>query len=415
MVKVVYLTWAETPRTYGIYRSQVIDIITKIRDSSDDVSVELLAGLPVIHSGLVREKLKYKKEIATIKELLGKSDISFKTLPIFITQNFVYPSRFTFPLIFLGAERALYKELIIRQPDIVHCRSMLAAYIASKVKKKHRLKYKIVYDVRSLWPENIERRKPNAKNYAYFKQIEKSLVRYVDSVVSVNPEMASHYKEIGSKQTLVNYLAANVDQKPFEKLESQSNHSLKVLFLGAIRAKTIQDPILLFTIFETIHKLFNEATLTIITTSSHKKLRELALGYFGKELPITFIAVKDRAKLQRMLTEFDLAIHAYRKPTTEIYRLFASTGFATKSSEYLAAGLPIIVSKYPKSIGNLLATNNIGLVYDEDKQDGGLSVNSIKALLNEETKRIAQKVALDNFDYNVVAKKFVSHYISLLK
>ena len=414
MIKVIYLTWGETPRSYGLFRSQIIDVVSKIQEEyKESVEIDVLSGLPIIHSGFIREKFAYLKELQTIREQLAKWQISFKTIPIFSSQNFVYPSRFTFPLIFTGWSWGLSKELSNKQPDIVHCRSMLAAYIANRAREKYNFNYKIVYDARSLWPEALELRKPNPKNYSYFKVVEKKLVESVDAIVSVNPEMGRHYEKLGCKHSLVNYLAAHIEHDISEKQNNYIDGHLKVLYLGAIGESTRQDAILLFNIFGRIKELYQNATLTVVTTSSHSKLKQLALQYYRKKMPIEYMAIKNRTELQRTLLKFDLAINAYRKPLNKNDNFFSQTGFATKSSEYLSAGLPIITSKHPKAICSLLNKYKIGLVFDEDKEDGGLSRNAIDSLLNEKTKHLIVKIARDNFDYNVVAKRYVSLYSSL--
>src|SRR5690606_20724497 len=98
-MKVVYLTWGETPRSYGVFGSQVIGQFVETQKCTQDDDFHFVSGVPIIHSGLIREKWNYRKEIDNIKLRLGK--IPFIKIPIFVPQNFVNSSKRSFGLMHL--------------------------------------------------------------------------------------------------------------------------------------------------------------------------------------------------------------------------------------------------------------------------------------------------------------------------
>jgi len=108
-LNVVYLTWGETPRSYGIYRSQVAETVAEIVARHPDITHHLIAGLPIIHSGLVREKLAYGQELKSLRQTLGDTQLSVCLIPV--PQNFVFPKARSFGMIFAGARFTLLPKL----------------------------------------------------------------------------------------------------------------------------------------------------------------------------------------------------------------------------------------------------------------------------------------------------------------
>ncbi len=64
-MKVVYLTWGETPRNDGVYGSQVIKLVQLLSDN--EIKIELVAGLPILN----RKLFEFNKK-KRIQKLLMK-------------------------------------------------------------------------------------------------------------------------------------------------------------------------------------------------------------------------------------------------------------------------------------------------------------------------------------------------------
>jgi hypothetical protein len=54
-MKVVYLTWVETHRSYGVFGSQVIGQFVETQKLSPNDEFHFISAVPIIHSGLLRE------------------------------------------------------------------------------------------------------------------------------------------------------------------------------------------------------------------------------------------------------------------------------------------------------------------------------------------------------------------------
>ena len=117
-MKIVYLTWGETPRSYGVFGSQVIKQFVETRKQLPSAEFSFLSAIPFIHSGMVREKLSYPNELKKVLQSL--EGISFSRIPIYAPQEFVDASRFTFPLMHHGVHFHLAKTLSKNTSYIVY-------------------------------------------------------------------------------------------------------------------------------------------------------------------------------------------------------------------------------------------------------------------------------------------------------
>lgn len=407
--KVVYLTWGETPRAYGIYRTQVAGTLAKISQQHQDVDLHLIAGLPIIHSGLVRERHRYPAELRRLREALG--NVPLRICPIPVTQNFVYPTRKSFNAIFIAANLTLLPKLKRLAPDVVHCRSFLATWIANELRQKNDLNYRIVYDARSLWPEMQYRRRPDIQDLQFFKAKENKLVSQVDAVVGVNDPMTRHYTDMGAKQAITNYIAAPLVLAN-RSTTRQPGDPIRLVYAGALHEGGMQTPAMLFELAAKVRDLLGPITLKVLTTSAHDPLQKIADTYLEKGV-VDFEAVFDPARMSEALRQNDFACNVYKRPISDIDLALCQTGLSTKSAEYLAAGLPILVSKYPQAVGHLVEKNNVGAVFDETAENFGLTTKSLQNLLSTEVNERARELASGLFDLDVVAARFAHLYQDL--
>lgn len=408
-MKTVYLTWGETPRAYGIYRTQVAETVAQIVAEHDDFESHLIAGLPLIHSGLVREKLGYWAELRKVRAALDP--VPLRICPIPVTQNFVYPTRRNFNVIFTGARFTLLPKLRQINPKIVHCRSFLATWIATQLRQLSSLDYRIIYDARSIWPEMQYRRRLDQADLDAFKALEKEVVEQVDAVVGVNAPMTAHYAEMGAKRTLTNYISAPLSSASAQPVPAHDG-PLRLVYAGALYKGGMQTPKMLFELAAAVRKIAGPIHLTVLTVSPHAPLQAMAQTILGPDCT-TFQAVKDPAQMPKLLAAQDIACNVYKRPLTEIDEMLCKTGLSTKSAEYLAAGLPILVSPYPEAVGALVADNDVGAIFDDRKPDFGISQKTLDALRAPEVRDRAIKLAQTTFDRRVVARKFAELYREL--
>jgi glycosyltransferase involved in cell wall biosynthesis len=413
-MNVVYLTWGETPRSYGVFGSQVLKNFANIKNiaaGSDNYC--FISALPLLNSGIIREKFKYLAEIQEVKKLLN--GVTFKIIPIFSPQNFINSNAYTFKLFHFMSKYFLVNYLEKINPDIVHCRSYHAAYAALNVKNLYKLKYKIVFDARSLWPEAIALLKHQNqfdKNYIYLKEVEKKLLLYCDSVVTVSEPMTNSYLETLQRKYDLVYLSADCHNfATVQKTEYLENNFINVCYLGAIEENSwhkLSDLIKLFIHLNSIYPKFN---FKIITNSDHSKVRSA----LKKNHIVNFkiVGTKSVAHLIEELNQQHLGVLSYFDPTQNFEKVLSKTVLAVKTAEYLSSGIPMLCNENCTAAANILNNNNIGITYNPLKLNE-IKINDIINLLNNDTYIRCRNFSASNFDYSVNANKYLDIYTRIL-
>lgn len=152
-MNIIYLTWGETPRTHGVYGTQVIDQLSFIHSAMPESNIALVCAVPIINSGIVRDGLNWIRDLINIKRFM--LPVSFNLIPIVAPQNFVNSSRHTFCLFHIFTWRFLKRLILKYNPQIIHCRSYHSAWAAIKCRERYRFKYKVIFDPRGLYPEEV--------------------------------------------------------------------------------------------------------------------------------------------------------------------------------------------------------------------------------------------------------------------
>jgi glycosyltransferase involved in cell wall biosynthesis len=411
MKKIVYLTWGETPRSYGVFGSQVIRQFKENALLSPDDQFHFISAVPLIHSGLIREKLKYSKELQHVKEELG--DISFSWIPIYASQNIVYPTQFTFKFMHLGAQWHLKNLFNKIKPDILHCRSYHAAWAALSVKKKYNLDYKIIFDGRGLWPEEIALKKgyhENGKEFLFLKSIEQQLLKECDISVAVSDTMKNHYIQLNAQRTECIYLSSSVKQLTPIKISKKNNERITFCYVGALSENTWHKPQELARLYSHLQTIFIDVKLIIVTTANHDELKP----YFHKckNADITFTSTKTLLELKNILNQVDIGIMSYFIPHSKREMLLSKMVLAVKTVEYLAAGLPILSNKYCGGASYLIQEHKVGISYNPNTFSE-LTKDSINTLLTTNTISRCVTLAENQFDYCVNAEKYNKIYSTL--
>lgn len=412
MKKIIYLTWGETPRSYGVFGSQVIGQFKENAFLSPDDKFYFIAAVPIIHSGLIREKLKYFKELQHVKKQLG--DITFSWIPIYASQNMVYSTQLTFHFMHFGAQWHLKNLFNKIQPDIIHCRSYHAAWAALSVREKYKFDYKIVFDGRGLWPEEIALKKnydENENEFLFLKSIEQKLLKECDISIAVSDTMKSHYIKLNAKHTECIYLSSSVKQLTPEKISKKNNKKITFCYVGALSENTWHKPQELVKLYKHLQTIFQDIKLIVVTTANHNELKP----YFNecKNAEITFKSTKTLPELKDILNQVDIGIMSYFIPNTKREILLSQMVLAVKTVEYLAAGLPILSNMYCGGAAYLIENNKVGITYNPHTFTE-LTEENIKALLTSHTISKCVKLAKTEFDYTVNAVKYNKIYSTLI-
>lgn len=410
-MKICYLTWGETPRSYGIFGSQVLGQFIKTSELMPEDDFHFISAVPLIHSGFLREKLNYRHELQKIATRLNQ--IKFHTIPIYAPQNFINSTRITFKFMHSGSHWHLKSLLKNIKPDVVHCRSYHAAWAALKVKEKYDLDYKIVFDGRGLWPEEIALKKSfevNGISFNFLKKIEKKLLDNCDISVAVSDTMYEHYQKISSVSNRKIYLSTDVSKLLNTNDIKKVTNNLSLCYVGALTEDTWHTTSELLRLFESLNRIFkSKIELLIITTSDHQAIKNIFTKY-KKQLNI--ISTKSADELKSALNNIDFGLLPYRSNLTGVENIIGETMLGTKTVEYIAAGLTVLVNKYCGGAASIIEENNLGLSYDPNSLEELRAediLNKLTALSKVQRNEIAKKL----FDYGSNADKYKRIYKSL--
>ena len=360
-MRVFYLTWGETPRMSGVYKSQIINLLSSFPDS---VCVELICGLPIINSGLIRERNTFFNMLRQIRDHLSSANGTlFTIIPIFAFQTVIYPKKWSyFSLTFLS-DFILFLYIKRKKPDILHCRGYHSTNLAIRLRDKYNLNYKVVFDPRGLFPEeSVISMKCKIKSFGYkkLKQIESQNIIKSDIVLSVSDTMTEYFYSIGAKNVKTVYLSSSLSKQ--HNVNKVNYDNIKFCYAGALSFNTWHKPDMLLDLFEKLNTIFPNSTLNILTNSDHFLILKLIPQGLSDRVFIKSCSTPEEVLIN--LSTQDIGLMAYSIPKDNIQMKVASTVFAIKSVEYFVSGLPVIVNKFCGGAKSFIEKYDLGLSYN---------------------------------------------------
>lgn len=413
-MKVVYLTWGETPRSYGVFGSQVLGQFSNTKKyAKEEDEFYFISGLPLVHSGLVRERLAYKEEIQKVKKRLG--DISFSIIPIFAPQNFVNSSKATFPFMHYFSNGLLAKKLKEINPDVVHCRSYHAAYAAIKAKQKQNFSYKIIFDARGMWPEEVAIRKNdlNSLDYLYRKSIETFILQHVDITIAVSDTMKTGLEKAGASKVETIYLSADTELLNPNSININTmidNTAVVFTYVGALSESTWHSPKELHRLYSQLRKKVTNPKLIIATTSDHNEIKKIFSDIPSSEIEYT--SFKGIEELKKIFEKTTFGVMSYFNPVSEIDKELSNMVLAVKIAEYISGGLPVIVNKTCGGAATLIEKFGAGITYNPNTFEE-ITEENLQKYINDGRGAERSLLAKELFDYQTNAAKYYEIYTLL--
>ncbi|AOT09695.1 hypothetical protein [Pseudoalteromonas luteoviolacea] len=348
-----------------------------------------------------------------IKQRLG--DVMFSRIPVIAPQTFVNSSSKTFSYFHGISHTFLARKFSKIQPDVVHCRSYHAAWAALKVKERYQFEYKIVFDGRDMWPEEMALKNNYAQNssdYLFLKGIEGELLSKCELSVGVSDEMCTHYQKLSAKNVQCVYLSADTDtfSSSFMR-EKYDSDVIRFCYVGALDEGGWHKVSELHKLYTKLKELFKKTHLTIVTTSDHGAIRAKFNDIPESEMTLT--SSRSREELATILSTQHFGLMAYFSPKNNLHIALGKILLAIKTVEYLSAGLPMICNQYCGGASRLLNENDLGVSYSPE--DISLEKERILSLYNLESGERCLDFARCNFNMNENAKKYLSIYQELLK
>lgn len=298
-----------------------------------------------------------------------------------------------------------------QHPDIIHCNDLDTLIVGVIAKRKFGTK--IIYDAHEFWPYSSTQT-PKLL-VTLLKLYENFLIKYPDSVITVN-----HYLADAMKQEYdLNYIHSIPNCEPWHNSSSNPTHvdfsacnfsqcKVKFLYQGNFyRGRGIE--VLINTWKELNPK---EASLFIRGTSSKHYHECLLLAEETKLLnkSIFFLDAVREDELVSAASFYDVGIIPYEP--VSINNRFSCPN---KLSQYMHAGLAIISNKLDY-VSEILTLYNIGVIYDSSKPI--TLINAFQFYINNPSqlslhKKNALNAAENHFNWQVQEKILLQIYHDL--
>ncbi len=382
-----------------------------------DNSYFFLCGVPLLNSALVREKLGYFDELNRLKSMLGA--IPFSLIPIFGPQTAYMSTRRSFSMMHGISHFFLARKLRALKPDIVHARSYHAAYAVAKVREKHGLDYRIIFDLRGFWPEETawkRRSQQDCEDYLFLKKIEQYALAECDACVSVSDPMQAAVPVADKSKSHLIYLSTDAGRlvevgRKRAPPESNTARSLTFCYVGALTKDTWHNPDAILRLYHHFSDIGLKARFRIVTTSDHRALREELSEIPDDKLDI--LSTRSTEELARALEDVDIGLLPYREGTEHFEQLVGNTILGTKTVEYLAAGIPVLVNENCGGAAAIVKKYGVGLCYNLNAMEA-LDKQAICQMLTDIDRERLFTLTLEQFDYASNARKYQLLYSRLV-
>lgn len=405
-MNVLYLTYGETPVPTGVYQSQVLDLKESL-ESKYDINFKLISFLPIINSGFKRFGFKYKWILSKIKKDYGLI-VKWVVAP----QNFIFHSHFVFNAFHFNS--GLNNYLKGKEIDVVHCRSYHAAYEALKCKELYGFKYKVIFDPRGHFPEEVCVKgyaSFGGASYQFFKEVENYILSKADVIICLSDPMYEYFKNLSNREICkLVYASAKL---PVVINENKLTNNTKTLcYVGALPDNGWHKASSLRLLYLAFKRVFKDSKLLIITQTP----KSVILKHFEPELidSIEFYAAKNTDDVYSKLITADFGALPFCTPSDDAESLVGKTMVGTKTLEYIAAGVPILANKLCLGASMLISKFDLGVVYDELNIDDDINSNLIDNALQIDCVKKGPHICNSEFSLEANSEKYYKIYKELI-
>lgn len=373
---ILYLTWGEVPIQDGIYENQVIGQLIEIKRQEPETNISLLAGIPLVNRYTTIDREAHSAGINQIKDQLAESQIPFSTRWIWAVAKWFHSKRYHFPFYHFGQLQFLRQRIKQNQIDIIHCRGYHAAYVALRTKERYGLAVNIIFDTRGLFPEEgllANHYQRSSKDYAKWKAVEQYVLTQSSAVVNVSKTFTEQIRtrtENRSLHTIHTSTELSLFYPASEQARQQIRSELQIaadekvlIYVGSLSVDANWHRLSnLIDVYRTFRATFGPSKLFIVTRSDHAGIRaELENEELWGETILQ--AADSRQETGQLLRAADYGALAYYSVTDEIEQMVGHTVIASKTGEYLATGLPMLVNQSVGAAAQMVNEYQLGCTY----------------------------------------------------
>jgi glycosyltransferase involved in cell wall biosynthesis len=251
---------------------------------------------------------------------------------------------------------------------------------------------KVIFYVIDYTPKRFENKFLNSLYHA----LNIICAKHADYVWSVSKRIASLWKMLGIKDQKNIVVPIGVEFKEVKRVPKDNIRRNILVYAGHLtKSKGVQ---LAIEAMEEVVKYFPEAILEIIGIGPFERELKEMVKRRKLERWVRFLGGMEHDKLMQYLPACGIALAIYEPDPSNI----AYYADPTKPKEYLACGLPVIITKVPW-IAEEIERNPMGIAINYDKYE---LVNAITKLLSKESfyekcKKNAVEFA-SKLDWNII-------------
>lgn len=422
----LYLTWGEELDLNGLIGQQVFRQLINIKSLNNNLRISIVSGVPCLSKARAMRNNQRTKKCQEINSYLDNHGIKLTVKDIMVLPRWFYTIFYLTWLYYNFHLTYLRDYLLENKVDLIHCRSYHAVNLALMVKKKYRLPVKIIFDTRGLFPEEGVFKGwygYDSLSYRIWKQRERELLNESDAIINVSYNFTNHIKSITENPNVFT-IYTSVDLDTFYKdndLRKKTRAQLgfskseKVLiYIGSIGISGWHRFETLISLYQAFKLYFIKTRLLVITQSPHKPIKDNFRGFGLTDNDFKLFASKSAEQTNSYLNAADYACLPSKENNNEIENIISHTMLASKTGEYFAGGLPILVNENVGEAAMLVERYNLGAVYKARQES--VITDKLAAIENDYNK-ISNNcigVAKKLFASEVNARKYLAIYNQLL-
>ncbi|TET91500.1 MAG: glycosyltransferase [Methanomassiliicoccales archaeon] len=253
--------------------------------------------------------------------------------------------------------RLAYKEGLKHEFDVVHCHDLDTLHSGVRLKKKRNTP--LIFDAHEIFSYMIEEDVSRIiLNYA--KRMERSLLRDVDHIITVNEALRKHYQERFEGNVTV---VMNCPEQVLEEYESPTSEEFTILYVGTLhKSRFVRELVDVVSSIEGVQLMIGgeKELYSEIENKSSKTENVQFLGTVPLENVIP-------------LTKQSNVIFCMFDPASRINQV----GSPNKIFEAMAMGRPVIATKGILS-GEIVEKEGCGLAIDYDGQSLRKAITTLR-------------------------------------
>jgi len=426
----VYLVAIEDIVQSPIVGSQVIELVKAITAGASDHEITLVSVYPLLNL------IRFRSSVKALRRELAEHGVTLRVFPLLYLTRYFYVPIWLLPLFLLQALLVSLWVSIFLKPGIVHCRSYPAAVIGALTRRFTKTKF--VFDTRNLYPEegatlirSWQAKVLGKASYTLWKEIEARLMRHADATVVVSEPtvdvLVSQYPSAEKRLHVIPQLAPVSSTVSLQTWRRQSRRKLGLAESDVLVAYmgTWFEPeptIQLFRLLQQTapdipwHFMLLVSKQAQLPAGQHQELEAYVLAKLEHGPTCTALSLPHE-EVAIYLAGADLAAHPFSIPKEAekdpLYLRRLGTWQSIKYTEYLAAGLPIIVSQWVGAVAQSVLKRDLGVVYDLCSTDKLASWIAHWHQNQEAYRRRAWEYADSNFRIEIVAQRYLDLYQTL--